>query len=128
MNSVGSRKSEAQQFFSFEAVDNSDFLIFLSQTLIGHIQSRPLAADEDLIVFHLDGNIVAGRQEEAAGLAVHGLRPECSSNQINFSIFQFCLKSSVKTNDLYFDESVFVRHNSFSRKPVVISAHLFVFW
>jgi hypothetical protein len=56
--------------------------------LISHVSGRSLAADENFVIFHLNGTVLSIRQEVATGLTVHSLGSQSGGNQKYFSSFK----------------------------------------
>lgn len=54
--------------------------LFLGQFLVGHVFGGAFRANENFIVFHQEGPVLAGREDETVGLAVHGFRAERGGN------------------------------------------------
>ena len=100
------------------------FSLFSGQTLESHVPGRSKRANEILIILHSEDTILAIRKDEDISLAGHGLRSQSGSDQENFftgKLFSHTY-GELEALDLY--QRVFLRIDTLSLGPVMISAWL----
>lgn len=84
-----------------------------------------MAHNEILVVLHFVQTVLAFREDEAVGLAVHSFGTQGGSDQVNFLILPL-LELFRLVEQLNFDARVFLRGNTFALRSVVVSTRLVV--
>ena len=142
---IGRAEGQAQELVAgegFEAGDLAEFLgvvltLFGVEQLAGQAAGRPGAHDEDLVGgIDVVRPVLAGGEDEAVGLAVHGFGPEGGGDEVDGAVavggllIEEGLDLAVAglvvfgREDLELDEDVLLRADALPLAPVVIGAHL----